>query len=163
MTHTEQRAAPPRSRPPFLRSQLVARFGKFAIASVLSTLVSQVTLMGVYGLGGRTALVASVCAFAAGAVPNFLINRRWAWGRKGRQGMARELLPYLIVVIAGGVASTGLITLADSLLEPVLASRGWRTLALDGVYVASYGLLFIVKFALLDRLVFRQSRSRPAQ
>jgi putative flippase GtrA len=131
------------------------RFGKFVGASAVSTAISQLTLMGVYGLGGLDATLAGVCAFAAGAVPNFLINRRWAWRRSGTPPLVREVLPYLAVIVAGGLLSTGLITLADHLLQPVLANRGFRTLALDGVYVASYGLLFVVKFLILDRLVFR--------
>lgn len=137
----------------------ILRFGKFASASLVSTVISQLTLMGVYGIGGADATVASVCAFAAGAIPNFLINRRWAWQRKGRPAVGKELLPYLAVILVGGLASTGLITLADGLLQPVLTDRTWRTLALDGVYVGSYGLLFFAKFLVLDRFVFRQ---RPA-
>lgn len=154
MTETEQRRAAGLPGWRQLR-KVVLRFGKFVGASVVSTAISQLTLMGVYGLGGLDATLSGVCAFVAGAVPNFLINRRWAWRRSGRPEFVREVLPYLAVIVTGGLLSTGLITLADHWLQPVLANRGFRTLALDGVYVASYGLLFVVKFVVLDRVVFR--------
>ncbi|MGH3437867.1 MAG: GtrA family protein [Sciscionella sp.] len=160
LEHAEQAPPAPGLRGLLHRARqrhVMVRLGKFAAASAVSTVISQLTLMGIYGLAGRTALLASICAFAAGSIPNFLINRHWAWGRRGAPNVGKELLPYLAVIVAGGIASTGLVTLADALLEPVLASRGWRTIILDLVYLGSYGLLFVVKFALLDRLVFRGS------
>lgn len=141
--------------------RVVGRFARFAGASVVATVISQLVLMGLYGLGRVDATLAGIGAFIAGAIPNFLINRHWAWGRRGKPRVFREMLPYLVVIATGGIASTALVTLADSLLQPVLTTRGWRTVALDGVYVASYALLFVIKFALLDRFVFNARRGRP--
>jgi putative flippase GtrA len=99
---------------------------------------------------------AAVAAFIAGAVPAFLINWHWTWARRGRPAMLRELLPYLLITFSGGLAATGLTTLADKIINPLLASRGERSLVLDCAYLGSYGLLVLVKFALLDRLMARR-------
>lgn len=131
------------------------RFSRYAAGSVLSTVLSQATLTGLFWLGGVNATTASLLAFVVGAVPNFVLNWKWAWGRSGRPAVLRELVPYLAIIIGGGLAATALTTLADHVLAPMLSNRGAQTIVLDLAYLSSYGLLFVVKFALMDR-VFRK-------
>lgn len=137
--------------------RLGLRFGKFAAGSALSTVLSQGTLTLVYLLGA-SATTAAVLAFVAGAVPNFVINWRWTWGRRERPALLRELVPYLAIVIGGGLAATGLTTLADHLIAPLVDGRGIRTVALNAAYLGSYALFVVLKFALLDRLLAREPR-----
>ncbi|HEX3791446.1 MAG TPA: GtrA family protein [Pseudonocardiaceae bacterium] len=138
------------------------RFSVFAASSVGSTLISQLVLTGVYWLGGSSAALASVLAFVAGAIPNFVINWKVTWRRNGRPAFVRELLPYLAIIIGGGLAATALTSLADHLLSPMLTGRGDRTIALDAVYLASYAVFFVVKFALLNRVLAARSAARSA-
>jgi putative flippase GtrA len=138
--------------------RLRIRFSKFTVGSVVSTLLSQVTLTGLYGLGMANATAAAVLAFIAGAIPAFIINWWWTWGRHGRPALVRELVPYLAVIIGGGLAATLLSTVTDHALAPLVTDRAWRTVALNAAYLSSYALLFVVKFALLDRIF----RGRPA-
>jgi putative flippase GtrA len=128
------------------------RFSRFTAGSVLSTLLSQVALTGLFWWGGVNVTTASLVAFVVGAIPNFLINWKWTWGRSGRPALVRELLPYFAVIIGGGLAATGLTTLTDHVLAPLVTDRGYRTITLDLAYLASYALLFVVKFALLDKV-----------
>lgn len=132
------------------------RFSKFTAGSVFSTLLSQVALTGLFWWGHTSATVASLVAFAVGAIPNFVINWKWTWGRDGRPALVRELVPYLAIIIGGGIAATGLTTLTDHVLAPLLADRGWRTVTLDVAYLASYAILFVVKFALLNKVFDRK-------
>lgn len=138
------------------------RFSKFTAGSLLSTLLSQGALTGLFWLGGVNATTASLVAFVVGAIPNFLINWKWTWGRSGRPALVAELLPYLAVIIGGGLAATGLTTLTDHVLAPLVTDRGWRTVTLDLAYLASYALLFVVKFALLDRVFGRRRTAEAA-
>lgn len=140
--------------PSWLPSRVTSvRFSVFTASSVGSTLLSQVVLTGVYWLGGSSAALASVAAFIAGAIPNFVINWKITWRRSGRPAFTRELLPYLAIILGGGLAATALTSLADHFLQPVLTGRGDRTIILDAVYLASYALFFVVKFALLNRVL----------
>lgn len=139
------------------------RFSKFTAGSVFSTLLSQLTLTGLFWLGHTTALVASLVAFVVGAVPNFVINWKWTWSRNGRPAIVRELLPYLVIIIAGGFAATGITTLTDHILAPLVTNRGWRTVTLDAAYLASYAALFVVKFALLNKVFGRKSTTGTRQ
>jgi putative flippase GtrA len=142
--------------------RLIARLGQFAIGSIVSTIVSQATLTGFYYWGHATALESSAAAFVAGAIPAFLINWRWTWSRSGKPSFLTELLPYFAITLTGGLAATGLTTLADKLINPLIEGRGGRSLVLDCAYLGSYGVFVLVKFTLLDRLMTRKRRSAPA-
>jgi putative flippase GtrA len=148
----------PRTTEPTRRRRW-ARLGRAAATSVAATVVSQVVLLAVLATGG-VAVLASTLAWAAGAVLNFVITRRWVWGRTGRPRVRRELLPYLAVIGLGGLASIGLTTLSGSLLTPLNLPHVWWVVLVDGAYVASYALVFVLKFTLLDRLVFGRGAAR---
>ena len=137
------------------------RLFRAAASSVAATVVSQVALLAVLTLGGAPAL-AGTLAWASGAVLNFVVTRRWVWGRTGRPRVRRELVPYLAVVGLGGLASVGLTTLAGSLLAPLSLPHVWWVVLVDAAYVGSYALVFVLKFTLLDRLVFRGAARTPA-
>jgi putative flippase GtrA len=141
--------------------RLRVRFSKFAVGSVAATVLSQVTLTGLFWLGGVNATTASLVAFVAGAIPNFVVNWKWTWGRSGRPALVRELLPYVAIVVGGGLAATALTTLTDHVLAPLITDRGARTITLDIAYLSSYAVLFVLKFALLDR-VFRGRKTVTA-
>jgi len=67
--------------PSWLPSRLLSiRFSIFTVGSVCSTLLSQLVLTAVYWGGGEGAAYASVLAFVAGAIPNFLINWHFTCG-----------------------------------------------------------------------------------
>jgi putative flippase GtrA len=137
------------------------RFSKFAAGSVAATVLSQLTLTGLFWLGGVNATTASLVAFVAGAIPNFVVNWKWTWGRSGRPALLRELLPYIAIIVGGGLAATALTTLTDHVLAPLVTDRGARTITLDIAYLSSYAILFVLKFALLDR-VFRRGKTATA-
>jgi putative flippase GtrA len=139
------------------------RFSKFTAGSVFSTLLSQVALTGLYGWGHVNVTIASLVAFVVGAIPNFLINWKWTWGRNGKPALVRELVPYIAVIVGGGLAATALTTLTDHVLAPLVTDRAWRTVTLDAAYLASYALLFVVKFALLNKVFgTRKAAEAPA-
>jgi putative flippase GtrA len=132
------------------------RFSRFTAGSIFSTLLSQVALTGLYGWGHANATVASLVAFVVGAIPNFVINWKWTWGRNGKPALVRELLPYIGIIVGTGLLATGLTTLTDHELAPLITNHAWRTVTLDVAYLASYAVLFLLKFALLDRVFGRR-------
>jgi putative flippase GtrA len=123
----------------------------------VATVLSQVTLIGTLWLG-VDATLASLVAFVAGAVPNYLISRKWAWGRSGKPDVRRELVPYLVVIVASGLAAVGLTTVTDWLITPLTLPHVLWVALLDLAYISSYVALFVIKFTLLDRLVFGRGR-----
>ncbi|MGW7535550.1 GtrA family protein [Amycolatopsis sp. NPDC054798] len=141
------------------RRRGLVRFVRAAASSVAATLLSQATLIAVLAADGAPWL-ASAGAFAAGAVLNFFLTRRWVWGRRGRPELGRELVPYVLVISLGGLASVGLTTLAGHLLAPLHLPHFWWVVLLDAAYVLSYALVFVAKFTMLDRFVFDRGAAR---
>lgn len=124
--------------------------------SVLATVLSHGIYVALLGLVRADATIASAIAFACGAVFNYLVGRRITWGRRNRPHPVRETLPYLLVVGCTGLLSVGVATLTQHLITGLQLSNAERTLVLELANIASYGVVFLVKFALLDRWVFRR-------
>lgn len=131
------------------------------MASLLATGISQVVLLVMYGIWGSNAMTASTVAFLAGAVPHFLLIRRWAWGNKGASGRSREIVAYVVVTAAGGALSVGITTLMDWLLDPLVTDHGWKTISLIITYVASGAPVFLLKFFALDKVFRRPASTTP--
>jgi putative flippase GtrA len=138
------------------------RFSRFTAGSLVSTVLSQGTLTALYGWFHTSAVTAGLVAFVVGAIPNFVINWKWTWGRDGRPALIKELVPYLAIIIGSGLAATALTSLTDHVLAPLVTEHGWRTVTLNAAYLASYALLFVVKFALLDKVFGTGRKKTPA-
>jgi putative flippase GtrA len=125
-------------------------WARYSASSVVATVVSQLAFALCYWFG-TPAIVATLVAWLAGAVPNYTLNRRYTWGRSGQK------LPYTIIVIGSAVTAAVVTSVTDHLVQPI-ESHAWKTILVSGSYLATYAILFIVKFVLFDRLVF----ARPA-
>ncbi|TCC11692.1 GtrA family protein [Kribbella soli] len=136
------------------RSRLLL-WAKYSASSVIATVVSQLAFALCYWFG-TAAIVASLVAWISGVVPNYLLNRRWTWGRTGQK------LPYTIIVVASAVIAAVVTSVADHLVQPI-ESHAWQTLLVTGSYLATYAVLFIVKFVLFDRLVFAKTVADPVE
>jgi putative flippase GtrA len=136
------------------RSRVARLFTRFAAGTVVSTACSQLTLIVLFGMLDASVAVSGGVAFVAGAIPNFLIHRFWTWRRSGPVGMRRELMPYLAVITFSGLVAVGITTGVDRLLGGAIADHALRTAVIAVVYGLSYLPVFVLKFALLDRLVF---------
>jgi putative flippase GtrA len=131
---------------------------RYSASSVIAGAISEFAFLACYWLG-TAPMVASVVAFAAGAVPNYVLNRRWAWRRKGRPDRTRELLPYVVIVVITAAAAALITTAADHWLRDRIDSHALQTVLVSAAFLGTYGVMFVLKFVLFDRLVF----ARPAQ
>jgi putative flippase GtrA len=140
----------------------VQRFWRYALGSVIASVASQVAFMTVYGLELGSPTVATVCAFAVGIPINYILNRRWAWVRRGRPGLRDELLPYAAVIATSVFASAVATGAVDAWLQTVSLPRLAEVVLVGATFAAVNGGLFLAKYVLLDRLVFRGRSRRPA-
>jgi putative flippase GtrA len=133
----------------------LVRFGRYTIGSVVAFLVSELTLVVVFGTGLLGAAAASVVAFFAGAIPNYLLNRCWVWRQRGRIELRGELVPYVLI----SLATLGIAALTTTVAATV-APQGTaaRTALVALAYFITYGLLFVGKFVAYQRFVFREPR-----
>lgn len=147
------------------RSPLVksagARWGTFlryAAGSVVAAGCSEVVLIGSYALLGLGPQAAAALAWLAGAIPNYMLNRRWAWKRRGEAAFLRETLPYWAITLGTALLAILATSAADGWVRHLVTDRGERSLLLGAVYLAAYGFVFVAKFALFDRWVFATRR-----
>ncbi|SDR32678.1 GtrA family protein [Thermostaphylospora chromogena] len=147
-----------------VKSAVLRIFTRYAIGSVVAGVISEATLLLVYGLGLLGAQAASVLAWACGAVVNYVLNRRWAWGRRGRPKPLRELLPYWLTSVASLGITTWATGQADRLGARLFEAEGPRVAFVGAAFLAVYGLLFIAKFCFFHYFVFADTprRSAPA-
>ena len=74
--------------------------------SVGTTVLSAVILVALVVGAGVPAGTANVIAVCCGILPSYLANRRWTWGRSGKGSVAREVVPFWALSIAGLLVST---------------------------------------------------------
>lgn len=97
----------------------------------------------------------SVLAFIAGAIPNWILNRRWAWQRTGQMDVAREVVGYTMISVVALAASSAGTGWVDALVRDQLAHQQvLRIVLVTLAYVVVQGLLFVGKFVAYDRWVF---------
>ena len=144
------------------RSALAGRITRYALGSAVALLTSIVVFALLYVAGvGTTA--DSVAAFVAGAVPNWILNRRWAWRVKGRVAFGREIFGYLVVSALALVLSSLATGWTSSQVKSIPAHHGIRVALVTLSYVLVQGVLFVAKFVAYEHWVFYgRSRVRAA-
>jgi putative flippase GtrA len=96
-----------------------------------------------------------VLSWLAGAIPNFWLNRNWAWQRTGRPSLRREVVPYAAIVIVTLLLATLLTHLADAWLQHQGVSHSLRVTLVAAVFLGTYVVVFALRFVLLERLFTR--------
>jgi putative flippase GtrA len=127
----------------------LVRYGSVSAVSTATTLL----LLGLLVLLGWPAVLSNVTATAVGTVPSFELNRRWVWGQGQNRSIARQVVPYCLLSLAGLVLSTVAVHVASDATGG--ASRLVHTAAVEAANVGTYGLLWLIQFALCDRVLFR--------
>jgi putative flippase GtrA len=135
------------------RRAIVRRMSRCLVVSVGTTLLSAAVLVALALGAGVPAGSANVVAVCCGIAPSYFANRQWVWGRAGRSDLAREILPFWLLSLAGLVASTIAVAVVAS------AAAGWstsaRAIAFPVANLSVFGALWLVQFALLDKVLFR--------
>lgn len=141
------------------RRRLLSRF---VAASVVATGISQVVFITSYWLTGMST-VATALAWLAGAVPNFVLNRR-SWGGGGRRGLRSEILRYGVISVVTALLATLATEGAETLAAGTFPdARPARVAIVWGAFLGTYVMMFVVKFFLIDRLVFSDRPQRQAR
>ena len=127
------------------------RLIRFAGVSVIGVVITQVLLLLFKGGLGWSGVQANIVATTVSAVPVFLLNRRWVWQKVGDHSWSREIVPFWAYTLAGLIVSTALVAVADDV---------WgTTIAVNLANLAGWGVLWIGKFLLLEKVLFARDEA----
>jgi putative flippase GtrA len=129
------------------RDLMAMRQVRFVMVSAVSVPFSQAVFLlckeGIELNGTTSNLIAVTLA----CIPSYLLNRYWVWGKRGRNHFWREVFPFWAMAALGLVLSTIFVWFVDQ--------RTDVTVFLMAANLSAFGLLYIVKFLLLDRVLFK--------
>jgi putative flippase GtrA len=138
------------------------RVARFAISSAVAATTSAIVFPIMYVLGASTT-ACSITAFAAGAIPNWTMNRRWTWKVEGRVAFGREIFAYVVVSVSTLLALSLATAWTHQRVQGIPAGHGIRVLLVTGSYFTVLALLYGVRYFLYERWIFSgQSRVRAA-
>jgi putative flippase GtrA len=137
------------------RSGLVPKLLRYFTGSVVATVCSEVAFVVLYGVLGTGTTWSSVLSWLVGAVPNFWLNRNWAWQRTGRPSLRDEVLPYAAIIVFTLVLATLATHATDVWLHHQGVSDSQRVVLVAAVFLAVYVVVFVLRFVLLERLFGR--------
>ena len=127
-----------------LRTKLL----RYSGVSIVAIAVTQTSLWVGLVILDWPAIGANTFAVSIGAIPAYLLNRSWVWRRTDSHSLRDEILPFWLYSLVGLAISSVLVGIAD----------GWSssTPIVMLANLAAYGLLWVSKFFLLEKILFRR-------
>ena len=103
----------------------------------------------------------SVVAFIAGAIPNWILNRRWAWKIQGKVAIGREVIAYILVSALTLLITAEATGWTQGQVQNIPAHHGIRVALVTASYLAVFAILFVARFAIYELWIFSgESRVR---
>ena len=130
-----------------LRSATLQKLVKYSTASAAGVLVGQATLIFCLEALEWDALPSNLASVTLGCIPNYTINRYWTWQRSGANRFWGEVVPFWTMAVLGAVLSMLAVAYADD--------RWGTTIAVAIANLAGFGFLWVAKFIVLDRLLWK--------
>ena len=133
---------------------------RYAAVSGVTTVLSQTVLAVLVATRATGAVTANVIATMVGIGPSFELNRRWVWGKRGRRSVGGEVLPFAMLSAAGLGLSSLFVAITSHFVEHWSTTS--RTLTIQLASITAYGIVWLVQFVLLDKVLFRRRTTVPA-
>jgi putative flippase GtrA len=125
---------------------VVRKLGRYAAASVVGVVTGQALLYLGYSVLGWEAVTANLVSVAVSSIPAYLVNRYWVWQKRGRNSLRAEVIPFWLMAFLG--------LLLSSVLVAVVEGRTDSALALGLASLSGFGVLWVAKFVVLERVLF---------
>jgi putative flippase GtrA len=127
---------------------------RYSMASVIALVVSVICLAIFVGPIGMRAWLGATLATAIASVPSYYLNRRWAWGKSGKSHFMKEVVPFWSLAFLGWGFSTLCVHLMEDYADHHRYSHLLKTGTVTLVYVAAFGVFWVAKYIIFNKLVF---------
>jgi putative flippase GtrA len=126
---------------------------KYAMVSVITTGVSAVVLVLVFGVFKWWGEIGStVFANAVATLPSYYLNRKWVWGKGGRSHLTKEIIPFWSLSAIGITVSIGGAALARHVSTVNHLSHTEQTVLVLAANLISFGVFWVLKFMVFNRM-----------
>jgi putative flippase GtrA len=139
------------------RTPLLLKLWRYGAGSIVAFVTSVIAVYACFSWLRLGAISSSTIGFFAGAIPNWILNRRWAWQKRGREGVGFETGMYVAVSLVSWLASTAVTKLTATVASDL--THVVKDLVVTGSYMLSIVVLTGLKYVAYDRWVFAD-RSR---
>jgi putative flippase GtrA len=95
---------------------------------------------------------------AWGAVPSYYLNRTWAWGKSGRSHLWKEIVPFWVIAFIGVLFAGWTQGLAGHDVKHHDITGLLRQIIILGAYLAGFGVLWLVKYVIFNKVLFAGGR-----
>ncbi|MEO5839040.1 MAG: GtrA family protein [Acidimicrobiales bacterium] len=137
-----------------LVQQYFRKLLRYCGVSVFNLLFGQSLLFFFHSILDWPGWIANVTAVMISAVPAYLLSRHWVWGQRGSHSFKSEVLPFWSMALLGLIISTVAVAIVDDRYDGALP--------VQLASVASFGVVWVLKFFVLDRLMWKQAHHAPA-
>lgn len=138
--------SPPRDRS---RADFVTKALRYASVSLVGVVSTQVLIFFFHALLDFAAVPSNVVSVMIASLPAYLLNRYWVWGKRGKNHLTREVLPFWGFALVGLILSTVFVAMVER--------RTDATLAISAANISGFGVLWVARFFVLDRLLFKEA------
>jgi putative flippase GtrA len=126
---------------------------RYTMVSAISALTSLIILTLVYGvLRLWSEVFSTLFANVMAGIPSYFLNRQWVWRKGGRSHLWREVLPFWVMSLTGIGFALFTASLAHNFAIAHHLHHLARTVLVVGANVAAFGILWVLKFMILNRL-----------
>lgn len=133
---------------------------RYTLGSGISFLISQVVFIASYGVFHLfDSRGSSIFATLAGAVPSYFMNRYWAWQKKSKSHLSKEVIPYFVMAAVSLVFSTWSTDFASTHRQIVGNSHLKQVIFVDAAYILSFAILWLAKYTFMDKVLFSRRLS----
>lgn len=130
------------------------RLLRYIGVTFVNVLVGQTLLYVFHAVVGWPGMAANALAVAVGSIPAYLLSRHYVWEQpRGGHSVGGEIAPFWILAFAGLALSTVTVGVVDGIFG--------GTLSVQLANASAFGALWIVKFLVLDRLLWGDAANGP--
>jgi len=133
---------------------LVQKFFKYAMTSVVGVVCGQSLLYLFATVLDWPGVLANITAVTISTIPTYAMSRAWVWQKRGKSSLYGEVVPFWVMTFLGLVLSSICVYFFE---------KWWpdNKLVVNAGNVAGFGVLWVAKFFILDRVLFAVTHEEP--
>jgi putative flippase GtrA len=119
--------------------------------------ISEAAFAVALGWAHAGATLASAAGFLGGAVPKYILNRRWAWRDHRGRDRGTEIGPYMAVALTSFFVSAVVTHWTEAGARHVTIDHGSLVALTTAAFLVVSGVFFVLKFVIYETVVFKRA------